>query len=208
MDVVNQAVDWINSQNLKNTKIEVLVEQDKTPLLILIVEANKVTNPRNVFIYGHLDKQPPLTDKWSPGLGPYTPVEKNKRLYGRGSADDGYSLFGYICVIKALQRYDLPYHRLVLLWETDEESGSNDMLYYLNEKDDQLGKPTEIICSDSTVIDYRYLCFTTSQRGIINFTIDVKQNMSLNGITFGGVSTDGYQALRKALLDFEDVKTG
>lgn len=38
-------------------------------------------------MYGHMDKQPPLTDAWASGLGPYTPVIKDGKLYGRGGAD-------------------------------------------------------------------------------------------------------------------------
>lgn len=99
---MNQVVDWIKKQEIKYSKMEILSEEERTPLLLLTIEANKVENPKTVFIYGHLDKQPPLTEHWSKGLGPYTPVIKDGRLYGRGSADDGYALFGYICILKAL----------------------------------------------------------------------------------------------------------
>ena len=37
-------------------------------------------------MYGHFDKQPPF-DGWLPGLGPYEPVVKDGKLYGRGAAD-------------------------------------------------------------------------------------------------------------------------
>lgn len=142
--------------------MEILTEDKRTPLLLLTVEANKVEKPKTVFIYGHLDKQPPLTDKWSSGLGPYTPVIKDRKLYGRGAADDGYAIFGYVCVIKALQKFDLPHHKLVLIFESDEESGSNDILHYLKQKEEELGKPDEVICSDANTINYKYLCFITS----------------------------------------------
>jgi acetylornithine deacetylase/succinyl-diaminopimelate desuccinylase-like protein len=51
-------------------------------------------------MYGHMDKQPPM-DGWSEGLGPHTPVLKEDKLYGRGSSDDGYSIFAGITAIKA-----------------------------------------------------------------------------------------------------------
>jgi acetylornithine deacetylase/succinyl-diaminopimelate desuccinylase-like protein len=47
----------------------------------------------NVLMYGHLDKQPEMTG-WSEGMGPWTPVIRDDKLYGRGSADDGYAMFG------------------------------------------------------------------------------------------------------------------
>ena len=44
-------------------------------------------------LYGHLDKQPEMTG-WAEGLGPWKPVLKGDKLYGRGGADDGYAIFG------------------------------------------------------------------------------------------------------------------
>ena len=38
---------------------------------------------------------------WDEGLGPITPVVRNDKLYGRGVADDGYSIYASILSIKA-----------------------------------------------------------------------------------------------------------
>lgn len=53
-------------------------------------------------MYGHIDKQPPLTEGWKEGLHPYKPVIKDGKLYGRGSADDGYAFFSCVSIIKVL----------------------------------------------------------------------------------------------------------
>ena len=55
-----------------------------------------------VLLYGHLDKQPEMTG-WADGLGPWKPVIKGDKLYGRGGADDGYAIFGSLTAIMALQ---------------------------------------------------------------------------------------------------------
>ena len=47
-----------------------------------------------------MDKQPPMLP-WADGLNPYTPVFKDEKLYARGAADDGYSVFGSVLAIKA-----------------------------------------------------------------------------------------------------------
>ena len=39
-----------------------------------------------VLLYGHLDKQPEMTG-WDDDLGPWKPVIKGDKLYGRGGAD-------------------------------------------------------------------------------------------------------------------------
>jgi acetylornithine deacetylase/succinyl-diaminopimelate desuccinylase-like protein len=52
---------------------------------------------------GHLLIQPPMTETWSAGLSPYTPVIRDNKLYGRGGADDGYAMIASITAIKNLQ---------------------------------------------------------------------------------------------------------
>jgi acetylornithine deacetylase/succinyl-diaminopimelate desuccinylase-like protein len=54
-----------------------------------------------VLFYGHLDKQPEMTG-WREGLGPWTPVIEDGKLYGRGGADDGYAVYAALTVIQAL----------------------------------------------------------------------------------------------------------
>ena len=50
--------------------------------------------------YGHLDKQPHFTG-WREDTGPTNPKIIDGRLYGWGSADDGYSVFLTLLAIKA-----------------------------------------------------------------------------------------------------------
>ena len=42
-----------------------------------------------ILMYGHMDKQPPMTEFWNPGTGPHTPVVKDGKLYGRGGGQRG-----------------------------------------------------------------------------------------------------------------------
>lgn len=75
-----------------------------TPLIFIEI---KGSIDETFLYYGHYDKQPPFTG-WSEGLGAYEPVlkpsnEQPEKLYGRGGADDGYSTYGSMLAIKALQ---------------------------------------------------------------------------------------------------------
>lgn len=72
----------------------------RSPFIFGTVEPRD--SKESVLFYGHIDKQPPLTEKWSPGLFPFQPVFKDNRLYGRGSVDDGYAFFFSIILIKAI----------------------------------------------------------------------------------------------------------
>ena len=66
------------------------------------IDLNWDHNGNPVLLYGHLDKQPEMTG-WREGLGPWTPVREGDRLYGRGSADDGYAVFAATTALQALQ---------------------------------------------------------------------------------------------------------
>ena len=43
-----------------------------------------------------------MTEKWSKDLNPYKGIIKDGRLYGWGSADDGYAPFFSLFMLKAL----------------------------------------------------------------------------------------------------------
>lgn len=103
-----------------------------------------------------------MEGEWSEGLGPYDPQIKDGKLYGRGSSDDGYAFFAYTVIMKGLQKYDMPHDRIVFLFETDEESGSQDIVYYLDKEKDFVKTPDIVICSDAGTIDYERACFCAS----------------------------------------------
>ena len=84
-----------------------------------------------VLMYGHIDKQPEFTG-WAEGLGPWTPVIRDGRLYGRGGADDGYAVFGSLLAMRALAEQNIPHARCVILIEASEESGSPDLPAYID----------------------------------------------------------------------------
>ena len=102
-------------------------EKGKPPVLMGIAESKNPT----VVMYGHIDKQPPLTESWRKGLHPYKSVIEGNKLYGRGGGDDGYAWFMAISLIKTLQHFKIEHNRFVLFFETEEESGSEDLMYWM-----------------------------------------------------------------------------
>ena len=71
----------------------------RTPLIFIEIPG---TAPGTVLMYGHLDKQPEMLG-WAEGTGPWEPVLKDGKLYGRGGADDGYALFASLSALLALK---------------------------------------------------------------------------------------------------------
>src|SRR3546814_7207522 len=104
-------------------------------------------------LYGHLDKQPEMTG-WDDDLGPWKPVLRGDRLYGRGGADDGYAIYGSLAAIQALQDQGAPHARCVVLIEACEESGSYALPAYVDHLADRIGKPSLAVRLDSGCGNY------------------------------------------------------
>ena len=100
---MDQAVElmaqWCRAQPVPRMTVEVRRLPGLTPLLLVDIPGEL---PDCVLLYGHLDKQPEFTG-WLPGLGPWEPVIRDGKLYGRGGADDGYAVFSSLTAIAALK---------------------------------------------------------------------------------------------------------
>src|SRR4030095_12930867 len=161
-----------------------------------------------VLLYGHLDKQPPLQG-WDEGLGPWTPVIRDGRLYGRGAADAGYAAFACAVAIQALPAPRQAHGRCVVLIEACEESGSGDLPAYMEALAERIGTPSLVICLDSGCGNYDQLWVTTSLRGLIGGTLDVA--ILREGVHSGaasGIVPSTFRIARQLLSRLEDERTG
>ena len=102
--VVEAAASWARRRPIVGLAVEVVRLPGRTPLLWFEVPATApaADTSDTVLLYGHLDKQPPMTG-WREGLGPWDPVVVDDRLYGRGGADDGYAAYASLAAIEAVQ---------------------------------------------------------------------------------------------------------
>lgn len=110
-----------------NCHVQMILHENKTPLLYVEIPACNVENDKTVLFYGHGDKQPPMKESWREELGPYDPVIKEGRLYGRGSSDDGYALYAAMIAVKSLRKFNKEHARCCVFIEFGEESGSPDL---------------------------------------------------------------------------------
>ncbi len=178
-------------------------DEDKTPFLLITIEATASDN-KTIMFYGHYDKQPPL-EGWGDGLGPYTPVVRDGYLYGRGAADDGYSTYAALTMIRSLQYFKVPHPKFVIIVEGSEESGSIDLPFYLDEYQQFIGAPDLIISMDSGTLDYDRIWLTSSLRGLVSFDLNV--DTLTKGIHSGkgsGVAPESFMILRKLISRIEN----
>ena len=199
------ARSWVEQQGIAGLTIEVHEIGDRTPLIYMEIEGDASST---VLMYGHLDKQPAMVG-WEEGLGPWTPVLRDGKLFGRGGADDGYAIFATVTSIRTLQQQKLPHSRIVVMIECCEESGSVDLPAYIDLLADRIGTPRLVICLDSGCGNYDQLWMTTSLRGSIVGNLNVE--VLTEGVHSGdasGIVPSSFRVIRILLDRLEDAKTG
>ncbi len=208
--VVQRAADWVLAQKVAGLTLEVIRLPGRTPVLFFEVAATRPSNAQSetVLMYGHLDKQPEFSG-WRNDLGPWTPKFEDGKLYGRGGADDGYAIYASIAAIQALKAQNTPHPRIVGLIETCEESGSYDLLPYVDALRTRLGNVGLVMCLDSGAGNYDQLWLTTSLRGMASGVLKVE--VLREGVHSGdasGVVPSSFRIMRQVLDRLEDSATG
>jgi acetylornithine deacetylase/succinyl-diaminopimelate desuccinylase-like protein len=198
---------WARERTFQSADVSIHRLTGRTPVLVVTVDATAPGDATAV-LYGHLDKQPPLGD-WSDGLEPWKPVRRGDRLYARGVADDGYSVFAALLAIETMEANNISHSRCVVLIEASEESGSPDLEAYLDELSGHLGRVELMICLDSGALTYDRLWVTTSLRGIVQVALTVKVlEYGQHSGAASGVVPSSFRILRQLLDRVEDARTG
>jgi len=206
--VMRNAAAWVEAQKVEGLKLEIVRLAGRTPVLFFEVPATRVGSTQTVLMYGHLDKQPEFTG-WRNDLGPWTPKYEDGKLFGRGGADDGYAVYASIAAIQALKTQKVAHPRIVGLVETCEESGSYDLLPYVDALRTRLGDVGLVICLDSGAGNYDQLWLTTSLRGMASGVLKVE--ILTEGVHSGdasGLVPSSFRIMRQVLDRLEDSKTG
>jgi acetylornithine deacetylase/succinyl-diaminopimelate desuccinylase-like protein len=206
---VAHMASWAGSRSME-ARPEVVELEGRSPLLLIDVPATAgASGQGTVLLYGHLDKQPAFGE-WSEGLGPWQPVLRDGRLYGRGSVDDGYAGYAAITALEAVRAAGGEHERAVILLETGEESGSPDLPSYLEHLVGRLGDVRLVICLDSGGgTDYERLWLTSSLRGAVQATVTVRvlETGTHSGIA-SGIVPSSFRIMRQLLDRVEDPATG
>lgn len=199
--VVQQFQNWALAQQIRGLQLEVVRLPERTPLIYMEITGD---SEETILLYGHLDKQPEMKG-WKDGLGPWTPVIKDDKLYGRGGADDGYAMFSSLTAIKALQDQGIAHARCVVIIEACEESGSYDLPFYIDALSERIGSPDLVVCLDSGCGNYDQLWCTTSLRGLAGGDLHI--NVLREGVHSGdasGIVPSSFRILRQLLSRLEE----
>jgi cysteinylglycine-S-conjugate dipeptidase len=155
-----------------------------------------------VLLYAHHDVQPagPESEWTTP---PFQPVERDGRLYGRGSADDKSGIVTHAATAR-LVRDEAPVTMKVFV-EGEEEIGSANLDAFLAEHGDLLASDV-VVVADSTNWRAGVPAITGSLRGLVSARVDVEvlENGVHSGM-FGGPVPDALTVMCRVLATLHDV---
>ena len=196
---------WCREHAPADATVEVVTLEGRTPVVWIDIPG---TVDDCVILYGHLDKQPEMTG-WAEDLGPWKPVLRDDKLYGRGGADDGYAAFASLTAINALRQQGVPHARCIILIEACEESGSYDLPHYIDHLAPRIGTPSLVVCLDAGCGNYDQMWCTTSLRGVATATLTVE--LLTEGVHSGdasGIVADSFRVMQLLLSRLEDPVSG
>ncbi len=109
------------------------VPSKKRPNVVAYYKGERVDE--KIWIVTHLDVVPPGKESLWTITKPFDPILKDRRIYGRGSEDNGQSMVASIFAIKALNKLRVrPKRTVALAFVADEEQGSTYGIQHLIEE--------------------------------------------------------------------------
>ncbi len=156
-----------------------------------------------LLLYAHYDVQPPgPIEEWE--TGPFEPVERAGRLYGRGASDDKAGVVMHLGAIAA-HGDDLPVG-VQLFLEGEEEAGSIGLPEIL-EKHSDLLDPDVIVIGDGGNWAVGTPAFISSLRGIVAVKLELRTlESAVHSGQYGGVVPDALMTLSRLLATLHDAE--
>ncbi|MDQ0756382.1 dipeptidase [Arthrobacter sp. B3I4] len=158
-----------------------------------------------ILLYAHHDVQPTGDlSLWE--TEPFTAVERDGRLYGRGAADDKAGILAHVAAYTAVSRVlgdDLGLG-VTFFFEGEEEAGSPTFRAFL-EAHQELLRSDVIVVADSSNWKVGIPALTTSLRGLVDGTIEVKVlDHAVHSGMFGGPVLDAPTLLSRLIATLHD----
>ncbi|MDP9807100.1 acetylornithine deacetylase/succinyl-diaminopimelate desuccinylase-like protein [Trueperella bonasi] len=154
-----------------------------------------------VMLYAHHDVQPPGdSDLWD--SAPFEAVERDGRLFGRGTADDKAGVIAHLAAIAAAR----PGVGITLFIEGEEEIGSPTFVDFLQAHKAEL-EADVIVVADSSNWQVGSPALTTSLRGVTQVTVTVSGlDHALHSGMYGGPVLDSVTLASRLIATLHDER--
>ena len=161
-----------------------------------------------IFLYAHYDVQPaPMEQGWN--SDPWTMIERDGRLYGRGSADDKAGIVQHLSALRTLCEQQglsgvdqLPFN-IKICFEGEEEYGDS-LPTYIPTDSERFKADVFLVC-DGGNLERGKPILQTTLRGVVELNIEVQTlPNALHSGAFGGPAPDAYLALTRLIASMYD----
>lgn len=167
---------------------------------IIAAQVGEDPAKKTLLVYGHYDVQPAeKSDGWD--TEPFELVEKDGKLWGRGSTDDKAPILGWLWVIEAHQKLglELPVN-IKMIFEGMEESGSIGLDEWVMGQRGKFLEGVDFVCiSDNYWLGTEKPCITYGLRGLAYFFLEIEGGTKdLHSGLFGG-------SVNEAMIDLSHL---
>lgn len=198
--------ELLRGAGLDNVQILACDKPDGTPGGPAVVARRPATDGMpTILLYAHHDVQP----TGDPALWetePFTAVEKDGRLYGRGAADDKAGIMAHVAAYAAVSEVlgSALGLGVTFFFEGEEEAGSPTFRSFLEENRELL-RADVIVVADSSNWKVGIPALTTSLRGLVDGTIEVQVlKHAVHSGMYGGPVLDAPTLLSRLIATLHD----
>lgn len=207
----DHAVDVKHAAAWLKAKLEALnfdsVEVVETPGHPIVYAENLQAgeDAPTILVYGHYDVQPAdeVEDGWS--HPPFDPIEKNGKLYARGSSDDKGQVFIHVKAMESIITQDgkLPVN-IKMVIEGEEEISSINLGDFLVKNKERLAADICVI-SDTAILSLKQPSIVYALRGLAYMELEVfGAKTDLHSGAFGGTVHNPAQALAEIIAQLHN----
>ncbi|MES2122783.1 MAG: M20/M25/M40 family metallo-hydrolase [Chlamydiota bacterium] len=139
-------------------------------------------NDPTYILYNHYDVQPTEEEHWA--TDPFTLEEKDGNLYGRGAADNKFGAMATLATIRMAQERGLKLPNLKILFEGEEEAGSEHLVQLFEQEKEflQAGAMVVMDGEDAEVI-------ASASRGIADVILTVNPEEQIDASSVDSAAT-------------------
>jgi acetylornithine deacetylase/succinyl-diaminopimelate desuccinylase-like protein len=202
---VRRAAEWIiaDMQRIGLQRAQIFQKDNYLPLVYgEWLRADK--DAPTVLVYCHYDVQPAaLEDGWQ--THPFEPVERDGKLYARGALDSKMHVVAHLKALESLLATGAPPVNVKLLFEGEEESGSEHIFSFVKSNHDLLACDVVAI-SDGSSFDPHQPVLDYGLRGVITMELRITgPQTDIHSGQFGGTVHNPIQALTEILAQLHDA---